>query len=128
MYLHLNSSYGGIIVTPSFSPLPYGNVTSSKESPYNYLDFIGHPITYKIRELWTDYYGEIENVQGSGAPLGTYNDVYLKPPGTLRGLIGAYNEKLPVVALNWMPFDKMWDGDFLLMLENTLKWFSTDWP
>jgi hypothetical protein len=110
---------GGGILKEAFSPLTLGDAIHVSKYPYDSVRLVDHPITHAVKSIGTQWYGR-NKLQGSGDILGEYLSGKI-----FVGLIGAYN-KFPVVAINVMSFDDLWDvsSDFIRMIENTLKWFA----
>lgn len=102
---------GRIAEDPNYSPIPSAEFLTEGTS----VSFISHPITQDVYDITTNFYAGTKETQGPGEPLGYYDD---------GSLIGAYNPDKPIVVINVMPFDGLWKGDFLKMVENALAWLG----
>ncbi len=105
----------GRIMTPDYSPI--SAVTTYSSSSASLGTLVSHPITEGVSSLTFSYYAYVTSTQGQGQSLGTLTNGYL---------IGAYNPEKSIVNLNvYAASNSYWSGDFLILLENAMRYTST---
>lgn len=106
----------GKIMEYGYSPMEPVPSEITLNNGYNTLaSVISHPITSGVQSLSVKKYTVQGIPFGDGVALGRY----------LSGhMIGAYNPRKNIVALNVFPDATNWQGDLMILISNSIDWLT----